>query len=385
MPRADIRSADLFSETFTGSPTRAVRSPGRVNLLGDHTDYNEGFVLPIAIDRDTHITFRARTDRAIHLTSEHGGSVVVELDQLEHGDPAWAEYVRGVAWALGSGAGHGGSGWDGAVATDVPIGAGLSSSASFEVAVGLVLDHVAGVERTPTEMAVIAQRAENDWVGMECGIMDQLSVAAARRGHAMLLDCRDLSMDHIPVPDDVAFVVLDTGTRRQLTESAYNERRATCEQAAASLGVPSLRSISIDDLSGALATLDEVPGRRVRHVVTENRRVLAAADALRSNDLQALGSIMTESHVSLRDDFESSTPSLDTMVEIANTTTGCFGARVTGAGFGGAAVAAVDRSRVEPFVSEVLGRYREATRLEPRAHVCIPSDGARVVEGTSVS
>ena len=374
MPSADTRSAALFADVFGGEPSGTVRSPGRVNLMGDHTDYNDGFVLPVAIDRDTHVTFRWRSDTEVHLVSEDGGSARFDLTTVSHGEPAWAEYVRGVAWAMNAT----GPGWEAAIATDVPIGAGLSSSASLEIAVGMLLDHGPDAPLSRTDLALAAQKAENDWVGMSCGIMDQLSVAAARSGHAMLLDCRDLSIEHIQVPHDLAFVVLDTGTRRQLTDSAYNERRETCERAARELGVASLRDVSLDQLPSALEQLDRTAAKRVRHVVTENARVLAMAEALRTDDRQTVGRVMLASHESLRDDFESSTPELDTMVGIAAAIGGCHGARVTGAGFGGAAVASVDRDGVDAFVPRVVLEYHEATGIEPSAHVCIPSERAEI-------
>jgi galactokinase len=372
MPAADRRSADLFVETFGGVPTGAVRAPGRVNLIGDHTDYNDGFVLPIAIDRDTHIAYRLRNDSQVHIVSEHGDAATFDLASLEHGTAAWSEYVRGMAWALEVD----GPGWDAAVASDVPIGAGLSSSAALEIATGLIFDPTTVPMQERTGLALDAQRAENEWVGMSCGIMDQLGVASAEVGHAMLIDCRDLSIEQIPVPDDLAFVVLDTGTRRMLTESAYNERRATCERAAAALDVPSLRSITIDQLVQATDRLDQTSAKRVRHVVTENARVIATAAALRDGDADEVGRIMSRSHRSLRDDFESSTPELDAMVEVATGLDGCHGARVTGAGFGGAAVAVVDRTHVDRFVQDVGDAYRSITGIQPQAHVCVPSAGA---------
>ena len=374
MPSADIRSAALFADVFGGEPSGTVRSPGRVNLMGDHTDYNDGFVLPVAIDRDTYVTFRWRSDTEVHLMSEEGGSGRIDLTSVSHGEPPWAEYVRGVAWAMNAA----GPGWEAAIASDVPIGAGLSSSASLEIAVGLLFDHGADAPLSRADLALAAQRAENDWVGMSCGIMDQLSVAAARSGHAMLLDCRDLAIEHIRVPHDLVFVVLDTGTRRQLTDSAYNERRETCERAARELGVTSLRDVSLDQLPSALERLDHTAAKRVRHVVTENARVLAMADALRTDDRHTVGRIMLASHESLRDDFESSTPELDTMVGVAAAIDGCHGARVTGAGFGGAAVASVDRDAVDTFVPRVVVAYHEATGIQPSAHVCIPSERAEI-------
>ena len=373
MASADARAQALFEATFGAASEGDARAPGRVNLIGDHTDYNGGFVLPIAIDRDTHIAFRSRADTLVCIVSEHGEPAEFDLADLAHGGPEWSEYVRGVAWAMDA---HGTNGWDGAVATDVPLGAGLSSSASLEIAAAEVFAARAGKPRDPLAMAAAAQRAENDWVGMECGIMDQLSVAASVERSALLIDCDELSFEAIPVPDDVAFVVLDTSTRRQLTSSAYNERRATCERAADLLGVASLRHVDIEDLDRAAASLDDVTRRRVRHVVTENDRVVRAVVALSAGDLGEFGTLMTESHSSLRLDFESSTPELDAIVEVANLLPGCFGARVTGAGFGGCAIAAVASEFTDQFEVSLLDDYRRRTGLEAQTFVSRPAAGS---------
>lgn len=373
MPTADTRARVLFGTRFGTTAEGDARAPGRVNLIGDHTDYNGGLVLPIAIDRDTHVAFRPRADTLVRIVSEYGKPAEFDLADLAHGDPQWAEYVRGVAWAMDA---HGTNGWDGAVATDVPLGAGLSSSASLEIATAEVFAARAGKPRDPLAMAEAGQRAENDWVGMECGIMDQLSVAASVEGSALLIDCEALSFEAIPVSDDVAFVVLDTSTRRQLTSSAYNERRATCERAADLLGVESLRHVDIADLDRAAASLDDVTRRRVRHVVTENDRVARAAVALSAGDLDEFGTLMNASHTSLRMDFESSTPELDAIVEAATSLPGCFGARVTGAGFGGCAIAAVGSDFTDQFEASLLDEYGGRTGLEAQTFVCRPAAGS---------
>ena len=373
MPTADARARALFEATFGITAEGVARAPGRVNLMGDHTDYNGGFVLPIAIDRDTHFAFRPRADTLVRIVSELGEPAEFDLADLSHGDPPWSEYVRGVAWAM---AAHCMNGWDGAVASDVPLGAGLSSSASLEIATAEIVASGSKRPRDPLAMAQAAQRAENDWVGMECGIMDQLSVAASVEGSALLIDCEELSFEAIPVPDDVAFVVLDTSTRRQLTSSAYNERRATCERAADHLGVASLRHVDIEDLDRVIASLDDVTRRRVRHVVTENDRVAKAAVALSAGDLDRFGRLMNESHASLRMDFESSTPELDAIVEVATSLPGCFGARVTGAGFGGCAIAAVAARFVDEFEASLHDGYAHRTTLDSQTFVCRPAGGS---------
>jgi galactokinase len=289
----------------------------------------------------------------------------------------WAEYVRGVAWAMNV-APH--LGWDGAIASDLPIGAGLSSSASLELAAAIVFESLRGGNLDAARMATAAQRAEREWVGMECGIMDQLTVAAGVRGHALLIDCRSLAIVPRSVPAEAQFVVLDTTTRRELTSSAYNQRRATCERAAATLGVPALRDLTVDDLAAAADVLDTVAYRRVRHVVTENARVLAAAEALQRGDSAAVGQLMTESHASLRDDYEASSVALDAIVVAARDATGCFGARMTGAGFGGCAVALVDRDSLDDFSTAVVTRYHEETGATARIYPCVPAAGAALLD-----
>lgn len=379
MSTADERAKALFEATFDSGFEGSARAPGRVNLMGDHTDYNGGFVLPIAIDRDTDLVFRSRPDTLVRIVSEHGEPAVFDLSDLSHGEPPWSEYVRGVAWAMDA---QDATGWDGAVASDVPLGAGLSSSASLEIAVAEVFSRDEMSSRDPLALAQAGQRAENDWVGMECGIMDQLSVAASVEGSALLIDCQNLSFEPIPIPDGVAFVVLDTGTRRELTSSAYNERRRTCEAAAAALGVVSLREVGMADLDALANSLEPTASRRVKHVVTETDRVLRAANVLRSGDVIGFGDLMNESHNSLRSDFESSTTELDLIVDIASRLPGCFGARATGAGFGGCAVAAVDAGLVESFRASVVHKYDERSGLRSRAFVCLPAAGSSLVSGS---
>jgi len=375
-PPAEDRAEELFARTFDGRAEGAVRSPGRVNVIGDHTDYNDGFVLPIAIDRDTHIVFRPRSDGVVHVVSEHGPPAAFELGALDHAEPSWAEYVRGLAWAMDV---EPRLGWEGAIASDVPIDAGLSSSASLELAVAVVFDTLSNGDLDPVRLATTAQRAEREWVGMECGIMDQLSVAAGTRGHALLIDCRSLDIEPKPVPADAVFVVLDTTTRRRLTSSAYNERRATCERAAAALGVASLREVDWADLEAAETALDDVAWRRVRHVVHENDRVLAAAAAMERGDVAALGRLMTASHQSLRDDYEASSPELDAIVATALDVSGCLGARMTGAGFGGCAVALVESGSLDEFVAAVVEGYLQATGLTAEVYPCVPAAGVSLV------
>ena len=372
-----------FTTRFGGPPTWIARAPGRVNLIGDHTDYNDGFVLPMAIDRAVVIALRPSRDGRLHVHS-------LDFDSTAEFDPAaiperrgtreqsgWSEYVRGVAWALKR-AGLPVRGWEGVAAGDVPLGAGLSSSAALELAAARAFAAVGDTEWNPIEMARLAQRAENGWVGVNCGIMDQLISAAGMADHALLIDCRSLSSDPVVVPSSVGVVVLDTATKRGLVDSAYNERRAQCESVARFFGVRALRDVDATSFASRAHELEEMPRRRARHVLTENARTVAAARALNSGDVVEVGRLMNESHASLRDDFEVSRRELDVMVEIASSEDGCYGARMTGAGFGGCAVALVASERLDGFVKHVGAAYEHAVGLKPAVYVCKASAGASI-------
>ncbi|MEA3510641.1 MAG: galactokinase [Actinomycetota bacterium] len=374
MSARDVAAAQ-FRDRFGGNPEFVVRAPGRVNLIGEHTDYNDGFVLPMAIDRAVWIALRTRDDRMVRIVSSGHPEAEFDLDDLVQGIDGWAEYVKGVAWSTGS---AGLSGWDGAVASDIPIGAGLSSSAALEIATALVFATVSGDEWDPIASALVAQRAENEWVGVSCGIMDQLIVATASEGHATLIDCRTLELAPVPLPDDATIVILDTGTRRQLVDSEYDERRRACERAAEAAAVPALRDLTSADLDVLTSLVDDITLRRARHVVTENDRTIEAATALRAGDTTRFGQLMDASHRSLRDDFQVSSEALDLMVEIASGVDGCLGARMTGAGFGGCAVALVASSAPATFVDKVVERYASVTGLEPKAYVTGAASGASV-------
>lgn len=368
------RVAGAFGMAMGRRPDLVVRSPGRVNLIGDHTDYNDGFVLPLAIDREVWLAASPRSDRRVTVASEGFERIGVDLDRMERGGSGWGEYVKGVLWAVGAS-----QGFDAVLFSQIPVGAGLSSSAALELAVARLVAEIDGRDWDPVEAARACQRAENDWVGMPCGIMDQLVVATGRAGHACLIDCRSLDVEHRRIPEDVAVVVLDTGTRRELVGSAYAERRAACEAVAAALGVRALRDLDEKDLDARLDGLSAVDLMRARHVVTENRRTVEAAGMLDSGDVEAAGRLMTESHASLRDDFEVSSPALDTMVEAALAAPGCLGARMTGAGFGGCAVALVEGEAVTSFVDRALDGYQQATGLDPVAYPCSAVDGVSLV------
>lgn len=379
-PRERVVAA--FEERFGAPPPVLVRAPGRVNLIGEHTDYNDGFVMPLAIERAIWIALRPRTDGRVRVWSvDYEEEAVFELDGLRPGGPGWAEYLKGTAWALRD-AGHDLEGWEGALSGNVPRGAGLSSSAALELATARAFAAVSGVDWVPSEMAKLGQRAENEWVGVRCGIMDQMISAVGREDHAILIDCRSLETRAVPLPEGTVVVILDTATRRGLVDSEYNERREQCEAAAAHFGVPALRDVTPAMLEERIDELDETTGRRARHVVTENARTLAAADAMAAGQARTLGRLMDESHESLRHDFEVSSPALDAIVEAARGADGCLGARMTGAGFGGCAVALVEADASDALVRTVAEEYETETGQEPRIYLTGASAGAALLAGT---
>lgn len=373
------RVTSAFETRFGEPPALVVRAPGRVNLIGEHTDYNDGFVLPLAIDRAIWIALRPRDGRLVRVHSLDFDAVATfDLDALAHTAAGWAEYLKGVAWALEE-AGYRLRGWEGVLAGDVPVGAGLSSSAALELATARAFVAVAALPWEPKAMARLSQRAENEWVGMRCGIMDQMISAVGEAGHALLIDCRSLDTEAVPLPPETVVLVLDTNSRRGLVYSAYNERRAQCEAAAEFFGVPALRDVSVEAFEARAGELNDVTRRRVRHVVTENARTLQAAEAMRRGDAVVLGRLMDESHASLRDDFEVSSDALNVMVEVARRQAGCYGARMTGAGFGGCAVALMAAEAVEAAVPAIAERYERAAGLTPALYPTQASAGAEVV------
>jgi galactokinase len=348
---------------------RWFRAPGRVNLIGDHTDYNEGFVLPVAIDLGCVIRAKPNDDGVVRLRSEAlDGNVVLAADgstQPTDVEDVWGRYAAGVVGTLAE-RGRPAAGIDAVVSSTIPIGAGLSSSAALEVALGLALCDAGGFELPPLELAIACQEAEQIATGVPCGIMDQLASLAGRHNHALLIDCRSLEVTPIPLPPRLAVLIVHSGMSRALVDSAYAERREACESVAALLGLSSLRD----------ATLEQVADEpRARHVVTENARVLEAARALEDGDVAALGPLLNESHASLRDDFEVSTPELDALVE-ALRDAGAIGARLTGAGFGGCVVGLAARDEADRILETAAGRYWAQTGRQPRAFVFRAVDGA---------
>lgn len=369
-----------FRERFGAEPEFVVRAPGRVNLIGEHTDYNEGFVFPMAIDRAAWIALRRRQDAHVLIHAlDFDEPVEFNLYEMEKAQASPAEYIKGVAWALQD-AGYELQGFEGVLKGDVPIGAGLSSSAALELATAKAFHTVSSFEWDAPRMALLAQRAENHWVGVNCGIMDQMISAVGKRDHALLIDCRTLDNQAAPLPEGSVVVVLDTNTRRGLVDSAYNERRSQCEAAAQYFGVEVLRDVTLAQLEAAHSQLDELIYRRAKHIVSENERVLEAQKAMQTSDATTLGKLMYASHVSLRDDFEVSSPALNHVVEIAQQHPACYGARMTGAGFGGCAVALVKAEAANDFVQYIEAAYHADSPFpKPTAYVCQATDGAGVL------
>jgi galactokinase len=368
-----------FEQRFGSAPTAVVRAPGRVNLIGEHTDYNDGFVLPMAIDRAVWIALRPRDDEWVIVYSlDFHKEAKFTLNIDEKVATEWALYMQGVAWSLQQ-SGYTTHGWEGVVGGDVPVGAGLSSSAALELATARAFTVVSPITWDAATMAKLSQRAENQWVGVNCGIMDQMISAAGKAGHALLIDCRSLDSELVPLPPGTSVVVLDTATRRGLVGTAYNERREQCEAAARFFGVKALRDVSIEQFEARASELDDVTRRRARHIVSENARTLHAAEVMKRGDAQQLGTLMNASHESLRDDFEVSSTALNQIVECARQQEGCYGARMTGAGFGGCAVALVAAEAAQPFAEAAAACYSAVSNLIPNIYICAATDGAAVI------
>ena len=376
--------ARAFHNLFGGQP-RIYRAPGRVNLIGEHTDYNQGFVVPAAIDFSTWVAIAAREDRRIVLYSDSFSETAeLDLDQPPaRGRRHWSDYPFGVAVKLEA-AGQRLRGANMLVRGEVPIGSGLSSSAAIEVATGFALLDIAGTRIDRLELAKVCQQAENEFVGMRCGLMDQFISCFGQTGHALMLDCRSLTYQPLPLPENVKLVVCNTMVKHELAASEYNARRAECEEGVRLLArempkVRSLRDVRSVDLERLSDELPEVIRKRTRHVVSENARVVAAAAALQREDLKTFGELMGESHRSLRDDYEVSCRELDLMVDIANQAEGVFGARMTGGGFGGCTINLVRSESVESFKRVVAKDYAQATGREPEIYICSPAQGAEEV------
>ncbi|MHA7263663.1 galactokinase [Arthrobacter sp. TMN-37] len=375
--------AAAFTARFGAEPAGVWSAPGRVNLIGEHTDYNDGFVLPFAIDRSTLVAARPRTDRTVRVASTFpGGDVVTaDLDGLAPGGvEGWAAYPVGVLWAFGR-SGHETPGMDLLVDSSVPVGAGLSSSAALECAVAAAANDLANAGLTRSQLATIGRLAENEMVGAPTGIMDQTASLQGEVGHAVFLDCRSLETMLVPLDLDGAgltLLVMDTRVSHSHSTGGYASRRASCEKGAEQMGVPALRDLSVSDLGNAAGILDEETFRRVRHVVTENARVEDAVAVLTTKGPGALGPLLNQSHASMRDDFEISSPELDLAVDTA-VSAGAVGARMTGGGFGGAAIALVHSADAGAVTEAVTAAFAGAGYKEPAIFSVMPDAGARRV------
>lgn len=368
-----------FETNFGRKPEVVAQAPGRVNLIGEHIDYSDGFVLPFAIDSVTKCAIARRADQLIRISSAQRANKVVEIslsDVSAKSGTDWSRYVLGVVWALNID-----SGLDILIDGQVPLGAGLSSSAALECSVAKALNHLFNLEKSDSELARITQRAENEYVGVPCGIMDQSVSLMAKAGYALLLDCRDLSTQHIPVDfagAGLRLLIVDTRAHHALVDGGYAERRASCESAVAKLGVKSLRDVSMETLTANKNLLTEVEFKRARHAVTEIARVQAAVTKLKEKDFPALGTLINQSHNSLRDDYTVSCPELDLTVDTA-LQNGALGARMVGGGFGGSAIALINESDAGRISQAIEKAFAEAKFKAPRFFDSLPSDGAKVI------
>ena len=369
----------IFKQQFEIEPEVICYAPGRVNLLGDHTDYNDGFVLPAAIDVGTTIAASRRDDDQVVAFAE-GYSINVDCFSLENiafsHKEMWRNYVRGTLKCLReSNTDFGGVNL--AITGNVPQGAGLSSSASFEMAILKTIVDLYQLDLEGVTAALMGQRAENEFVGCQCGIMDQLVSALGLEGHAMLLDCRSLTFQDAPIPDGMVILVVNSNVQRGLVDSEYNARRQQCEEVARILNVPALRDVSLEQLNGAKKNLSQEQYRRARHVVSENTRTIAAMTAMKINDIKTLGSLMGQSHDSLRDDYEVTTKELDGLVCIINSVINdAGGVRMTGGGFGGCVVALIPAELEQAVIAAVEAQYSSQFGLEAEIYRCHASTGA---------
>ena len=373
--------AAQFAEVFGRKPDVVAQAPGRVNLIGEHIDYSDGFVLPFAIKDRTTMAIAARTDSTIRIASLQKENEIVEVTSLDPlkdlGDGNWARYVLGVAWSLGVN-----SGLEILVDGAVPLGAGLSSSAALECSVAIGLNQLFDLQYSLKELALATQRAENDYVGMPCGIMDQSVSLMAEEGSALLLDCRSLETRNIPfdiAPHGLELLIIDTQAHHALVDGGYAERRASCELAVQKLGITSLRDISIEEYMNRMGELDPKSFIRGLHAVTEMKRVLDTVNALEVDDFIRVGELLNESHRSLRDDYMVSCPELDLAVDVS-LAQGALGARMVGGGFGGSAIALISASAVDATKSAIASAFAAAGFTEPRFFTSVPSVGAQVIQ-----
>ncbi len=374
---------ESFEQVLGYAPSHIIQAPGRVNLIGEHTDYNDGFVLPCAINYQTVVAAAKREDNIVRVVSVDYDNAVDEFDITREitfqQDKMWANYIRGVVKCLLQ-RGYKFCGVDISVSGNVPQGAGLSSSAALEVVIGQTFKELFHLEITQAEIALNGQQAENEFVGCNCGIMDQMISAKGNENHAMLLDCRSLETQSVSMPEDMAVVIINSNKKRGLVDSEYNTRREQCEEAARIFGVKALRDVTIEQFEAKVSELDTVVAKRARHVITENDRTLEAAKALRSHDMKRMAELMAESHASMRDDFEITVKEIDVLVDMVKEVIGeQGGVRMTGGGFGGCIVALMPFSLVEKVISTVAQNYESMTGLRESVYVCKAQNGAGLV------
>lgn len=378
----DRTLTQAFQEAFGAEPTHFAQAPGRVNLIGEHTDYNDGFVFPAAIDLRLEVAARIVSGPTRLVSAQRGEAQPFDVRELHPTSVSgWSSYPAGMAWVLQRHGFEDLPNIEAYVRSTIPIASGVSSSAAIEVAFGVLWNALAGCGIDNKEMALFAQEAENRFVGMNCGIMDQMASAMGREGQAMHLDTRTLDITYAPIPSGLTMVLCDTGRRRGLVDSLYNERREQCESAAHTLGVKALRDATPQDVERLADRAPRDVYLRARHVVSENERCGAFVEALRKADPGKIGGLMRESHLSLRDDFDVSCPELDAMAEAAWAATGCIGARMTGAGFGGACVALVESTRAAEFIEQTRRTYAAHSSFKSSFYECQASQGASVESG----
>lgn len=373
--------AEKFKQHFDGQP-RVFRAPGRVNLIGEHTDYNDGFVFPMALNFYTTTAVSSRDDYALKVWSENMSEMIaIDLNDNKTRRGHWSDYVAGIARMLELD-GYKLAGANIYLESDVPVGAGLSSSAALEISSALALLTRSNGEMSATDLAKLGQRAENQFVGMNCGIMDQFISVHGKKDHALFLDCRTLDFQQVPLPSEqIRIVICNTMVKHELGSSEYNKRRAECEQGVQLMsadfpGIKALRDVSLQQFHQVESELPDIVRKRCRHVISEDERTLESIEALNKNDLQRFGELMNASHESLRDDYQVSCTELDIMVKEARALSGVLGARMTGGGFGGCTVNLVQVEQVDNFCAEIEKRYQHATGIKPQIYVSSPSQGA---------
>ncbi|HNT75931.1 MAG TPA: galactokinase [Anaerolineae bacterium] len=375
-----------FRGRFQAQPQLVVRAPGRVNLIGEHTDYNQGLVLPVAVDQAAWLAVSPVDERWANIRAVNMGNddVAFSLEGVPASMGGWSDYPKGIVWAFMDRNLQPG-GINAVLASDVPVGAGMSSSAAVELAFAFTWNTFSRFGLSLPELALLSQKAENQYVGVNCGIMDQMISACGKAGHAMMLDARSLERGYFPLPEGVAIVVIDSMVRRSLASSEYNVRRAQCEEAVRLLQpslphIQSLRDVTLADLERYGSALSDVVFRRARHVISENARVLKVAERLHAGAIETVGALMVEAHRSLRDDYEVSAPELDALVAAAVEVPGCYGARLTGAGFGGCAIALAAEDAVPALQQHVSAAYQAQFEQAPHIYVTHAANGVAAIE-----